>query len=384
MKSLPQTAPAGATQELIDELTAVAVDHHRKAFQAARVAVEEAWHCGDALNEIKPLVGHGNWLPWLEKHGIAHDRAKAWMKLARRYTLAATARFDNVTDALGALSKALPPPDDEPAKKWSNHYLHQNGASEPSKPDAVEGPKTAPGGAFAEQVPQHPETGPPAPSKALPPPPWGKLSPEDEARLARRSPEGVAIGACNHYYPTIRETAHGETLWPAFLELAAQADWRDDRDEVARQWADYRRDHPHRPPPKPKPKAPAGLAKVVARVAEDMRAALVVDPVRGPAINYKAVCETAHSKLARLLQDEETVPAQAALDEARRKARQLLDEDREAEAWAVLARIEYEPLGYIDDVATIIRAIVHHCPKALEHIKRVADEAAELVRQADG
>ena len=38
----------------------------RKAYDKAREAFESAAECGRLLIEAKKLVGHGQWLPWLE------------------------------------------------------------------------------------------------------------------------------------------------------------------------------------------------------------------------------------------------------------------------------------------------------------------------------
>ena len=79
----------------IARLLVSAMKHHRAAESAAKRveagkqrALEHAWRCGQALNQIKPLVGHGNWQGWVQLHfckprGISYQTAALYMKIDR-------------------------------------------------------------------------------------------------------------------------------------------------------------------------------------------------------------------------------------------------------------------------------------------------------------
>ena len=76
-------------------------EHYGAAFRFGRRAVEEAWHCGDALIAAKAETGHGEWLPALKAVGISHDAAKRLMLLRRKYSeIVQIALFDSVHAAL--------------------------------------------------------------------------------------------------------------------------------------------------------------------------------------------------------------------------------------------------------------------------------------------
>src|SRR5438128_2397205 len=70
-----------------------AIDHHERSVAARRKVADrqdealfEAWQSGIRLNQIKRIIGHGNWLPWLElnfcKPGdITPRMAQIYMKI---------------------------------------------------------------------------------------------------------------------------------------------------------------------------------------------------------------------------------------------------------------------------------------------------------------
>ena len=78
-------------------------EHYGAAFHFGRQAIEEAWHCGDALIAAKAETKHGDWLPALKAVGISHDAAKRLMLLRRKYSeIAQIALFDSVFAALAS------------------------------------------------------------------------------------------------------------------------------------------------------------------------------------------------------------------------------------------------------------------------------------------
>jgi hypothetical protein len=49
----------------------------------AMTALENAWQCGKRLNAIKAIIGHGNWLTWLENHWpeLTERTSQLYMKI---------------------------------------------------------------------------------------------------------------------------------------------------------------------------------------------------------------------------------------------------------------------------------------------------------------
>jgi hypothetical protein len=85
--------PAALTRAAeIRELAKEAKRFHSEAEEASRQvdlasahALEKAWQCGKRLNQIKALVGHGNWIPWLENNlpMISERSAQLYMSIDR-------------------------------------------------------------------------------------------------------------------------------------------------------------------------------------------------------------------------------------------------------------------------------------------------------------
>ena len=63
-------------------LAAVIAEAHREAVELARDSIKRAMDAGAALVEAKALAGHGGWLPFLERAGIAERTAQRYMRLA--------------------------------------------------------------------------------------------------------------------------------------------------------------------------------------------------------------------------------------------------------------------------------------------------------------
>ena len=77
-----------------DEALAAMQDYGRRT-------VEHAWKAGHALLEVKEVLKHGEWLPWLDRHGVNHRLAQRLMELVVRYPkCAALSHFETVDRAL--------------------------------------------------------------------------------------------------------------------------------------------------------------------------------------------------------------------------------------------------------------------------------------------
>ena len=76
-------------------------EHYGAAFRFGRRAIEEAWHCGDALIAAKGETKHGEWLPALKAVGISHTTADRLIMLRSRFAeIAQLVQFESVSAAL--------------------------------------------------------------------------------------------------------------------------------------------------------------------------------------------------------------------------------------------------------------------------------------------
>jgi hypothetical protein len=83
--------------QLADEIGAE-VGLAEKAWQSA---VQHAITAGEKLIEVKSLVDHGEWLPWLEAHDLPRRTASRYMQLARKR--ATVAHLPTVREAVALL-----------------------------------------------------------------------------------------------------------------------------------------------------------------------------------------------------------------------------------------------------------------------------------------
>src|SRR5215217_7649052 len=72
----------------IQESLVAEINHyHAKCEEAAGQAVAYAKEAGDRLTKVKDSLGHGEWLPWLEKNFKGTPRtAQAYMRIANNWT----------------------------------------------------------------------------------------------------------------------------------------------------------------------------------------------------------------------------------------------------------------------------------------------------------
>jgi hypothetical protein len=88
--------------EELEKLVRKASELHAGAGQDGTLAVmhidagmEKAWRCGQVLLSIKRIVGHGNWMTFLEANlpAISQRTAQRWMDVARLSPNATTVAY---------------------------------------------------------------------------------------------------------------------------------------------------------------------------------------------------------------------------------------------------------------------------------------------------
>ena len=91
--------------------------HWESYKQFGRKSVEEAWHCGNALREVRKEAKHGEWGKSLESLDISQSTADRLIRLSKNYDdVTQLGEFTSVDQALRALGPARRKPK-EPAKK---------------------------------------------------------------------------------------------------------------------------------------------------------------------------------------------------------------------------------------------------------------------------
>ena len=88
---------------------------YQEVMALRRRTVEQSWHLGKALTELKDSMFHGNWLPWLDEHQVSRDIAHQCMRLFEKYDIREVTEFASVHAALKACrtqrdERALLPP----------------------------------------------------------------------------------------------------------------------------------------------------------------------------------------------------------------------------------------------------------------------------------
>lgn len=103
-------------QRDLDTLATSANEFHSRAHESAYSAVEWAIKCGEALNEAKTQVAHGDWGRWLADHFDGTQRtAQHWMKLAANAKRVSHLDSPSIRAALDAISEPKPKPEPEPS-----------------------------------------------------------------------------------------------------------------------------------------------------------------------------------------------------------------------------------------------------------------------------
>jgi hypothetical protein len=87
------------------DLARTANGEHALARSSAESFLEHAIRCGEALLEAKQLVGHGDWLPWLNAHFNGSERiAQQYMRLAANPKRVADLPEPSLRKAIAAVS----------------------------------------------------------------------------------------------------------------------------------------------------------------------------------------------------------------------------------------------------------------------------------------
>jgi hypothetical protein len=96
------------TEATLENLAAEINDYHAKCEEAVGQAVSYAMEAGDRLAKVKEGLGHGEWLPWLEKNFKGTPRtAQAYMRIAsnrKELEMRSTASHLSIRGALKELS----------------------------------------------------------------------------------------------------------------------------------------------------------------------------------------------------------------------------------------------------------------------------------------
>ena len=97
-----------------------------------RRTVEAAWRVGGDFAEVKRMLGHGQWMPWLERKGIVSRTAQLLMQLHDGHEMRKLCAFESVAAAI----KALPKPEREtplPTAKSVSEDRSTSAEEEPTK-----------------------------------------------------------------------------------------------------------------------------------------------------------------------------------------------------------------------------------------------------------
>ena len=91
--------------EMIEARLARAIEAVRSH---GRARVKAAWDAGRELLRAKEKLDHGEWLPWLEKMGVARRTASSYMRIAAEVELARLAHFETLTELRASLKPRKP------------------------------------------------------------------------------------------------------------------------------------------------------------------------------------------------------------------------------------------------------------------------------------
>lgn len=108
------TAPAAQAIGSTKQLQAQAVLAFTEYGQFARRAVTKAWECGKLFTDLKEVMEHGEWIPWLEANKISRRTASHFMRLHHSYPqMGKVVAFESVDTAIKAIPRPPQPETDK-------------------------------------------------------------------------------------------------------------------------------------------------------------------------------------------------------------------------------------------------------------------------------
>jgi hypothetical protein len=84
----------------LPELTVQAELHNQRIVESETSVLDDYWLLGRLLEQVRGNFRRGTWLPWLDRHGIDHTRAKRARLLAQVFTSAEELRGLTLHEAL--------------------------------------------------------------------------------------------------------------------------------------------------------------------------------------------------------------------------------------------------------------------------------------------
>jgi hypothetical protein len=112
------TSLRGNSSQLVREI----VSRHKRIMDAMRNSVADAIRIGELLTEAKASLGHGEWLPWMEKHlPFSQMTASRYVRVFEKRDQLKLNNVFNLSDAY----KLLSPPPETPSRR------EQPGGSKP-------------------------------------------------------------------------------------------------------------------------------------------------------------------------------------------------------------------------------------------------------------
>lgn len=100
---------AKRTEEQLVSLKVEVREEHEAAQHDFETAVERCINCGEMLMQAKKLVGHGNWISWLDGTAVSERQAQRYMQIARN-----PSRVSDLESQRAALAEIAQPKDCPP------------------------------------------------------------------------------------------------------------------------------------------------------------------------------------------------------------------------------------------------------------------------------
>ena len=127
--------------------------------------VENYWLIGRALAAAKGKMAHGQWIPFLESHGINRRNASRYMRLYNEYQMGLRVPFETLKEAFLALEQPKNECDDQKTPVQADTPLQgTNGTESIDKPKSANAVKTPVEAEYKEIRPKKASKIPPRPN----------------------------------------------------------------------------------------------------------------------------------------------------------------------------------------------------------------------------